>query len=288
MPGQYKPLKTDKLHFLLFGQILPFMRSFYWFFGLFWSSFAVAQGPISGFMVGAGNTDIAATYSYEYYDRYFFGNEEETIENTIQSVNLFIEHGFSKKASIVITLPYVWIDTLNRGFQDASVHLKYQNQKSTFSNSNLSFITAVGLSFPVSNYPTETEFPIGNRSTIFQGRFLVQHQWNSGVFWHLQSGIDFRIIPESLGALPVLIRLGYGGSKIYIEGWAEWYNTFEDQADTQIFGTGGSDWFRVGGTIYYSVLPEAGVFISGAQFVSGSNIGISSRVNTGVVYKFIR
>ncbi|MDX1667727.1 MAG: hypothetical protein R3350_10870, partial [Saprospiraceae bacterium] len=116
-----------------------------------------AQGPISGFMNAAGTTTLALNYGYESYDRYLFGQEERPVSNDIQSVSLFTEHAFSDSLSLVLNVPYVWVDRRNSGFQDGIISLKYRNHFRRFDDGgSLSVITAAGVSFPLWQYPTDT------------------------------------------------------------------------------------------------------------------------------------
>ena len=135
-------------------------------------SLLFAQGPISGFMTGDATTDLAFSYSYESYNSYFFGQEKQAISNEISSASLFLEHGFNDSFGLVFTLPYLWIDEINRGIQDGIIAIKYRNTHKKFEKSNLSMITAVGVSFPMSAYPKDTENPIGIRATHFPRALL--------------------------------------------------------------------------------------------------------------------
>lgn len=245
----------------------------------------MAQGPISGFMPGRGNTDFALSYAKESYDEYFFGSEKQDLENTIQSASLFIEHGFTDTLSMVLSVPYIWIDTLNQGFQDAVVAIKYLNQRKRYNKSALSLITSIGISFPLTRYPITTDTPIGVRATTFQGRFLGQVQFDVGAFLQFQTGIDFRLIPTAQSSLPFLIRTGFGAKRLYADLWMEFYHTFNSGIDEQIAGGTGSNWTKIGGTVYYAIIPKFGVFLAGSQFLSGRNVGFASRYSVGLVYQ---
>ena len=261
------------------------MREFFLFSLLLTTNSLLAQGPISGFMPGRGHTDIALSYSYESYDTYKFGNESQDISTITRSASLFLERGLTDTMSLVFTLPYLVVDHQNRGFQDGILVLKYRNAHQKPANGQRSWITSVGVSTPLSAYPVDTERPIGIRATVFQGRFLIQQQWNMGLFLHLQTGFDFRIIPDAQAALPVVARIGWAGRRLYLESWMEWQHAFQPGVDERIGAGTGSSWQRIGGTIYYALHPQLGVLVGGAKFLNGRNIGLANRVNVGVVYK---
>lgn len=245
----------------------------------------LAQGPVTGFMPGRKNTDIALAYSVDSYSTYLFGEERRDQSVTTRSAALFLERGFSDSFSLVLNVPYLWIDEENRGLQDGQVFIKYRNQYKEYPLGNLSLITAVGLSFPFSSYPKDTETPIGEGAAVFQGRFLIQYNFDSGLFFHLQSGFNFRFIPEAQSSWPVLFRTGFGAPRFYVEAWLELLRTFNAGIDTQILGGAGSNWVKAGGTIYIPIIQQLGVFVGGSRIFSGRNIGLSNRINAGLVVK---
>jgi hypothetical protein len=249
---------------------------------------ALAQGPISGFKGPRGTTDLAINYGTESFSTYLFGTAERRTPLTTESFNLFVEHNFTDTLALVFNLPYVWIDEANRGLQDANLFLKYRNKHQQYSHGYLNLITSVGLTFPASAYPTDTDTPIGIRALAFHGRFSAQYASYGGFFVQLQSGLDFRLVEEMQVALPVLLRAGYGGRYYYVEGWLEQFITLNDAVDEQITGGAGSDWTRLGATLYLPMTPKIGAVLGGAWIVQGRNIGLSARWNAGLVYRLAR
>ncbi|MCB0557494.1 MAG: hypothetical protein H6573_25915 [Lewinellaceae bacterium] len=257
-------------------------------FFLFLPVFLVAQGPISGFMPGRGITDVALGYSTESFSSYLFGDEKQESRLTTESINLFIEHGFTDTLSLVVNVPYLWIDPENRGPQDAGLYVKYRNQYKKYTSGYLNLITSIGLSFPISGYPKDTDTPIGQRAINFQGRFQGQYVSDFGVFFQLQSGVDFQFLEELLPAVPILFRTGYGARRYFVEAWIESYNTLNGGVDTQIAGGAGSQWLRIGGSLYLPLSSNFGIVFGGARILTGRNIGLSTRWNAGVVYRWDR
>ena len=245
----------------------------------------LAQGPVTGFMPGKKSWDFALSYGQEQHSNYLFGDEKTPLENQNQSLSLFIERGFSDSFSLVLSVPYVSIDEVNQGLQDGNLFLKYRNREKIYDRGRLSLISAIGASFPLSRYPNDTETPIGERAVSVQGRFLVQYDFNFGLFLHLQSGVNFRIIPTAQSSVPVLLRIGFGTRHLYIDGWLEVLNTINAGVDTAVFGGSGSNWTKIGGTLYYALTPKIGLFLNASQTLGGKNIGLSSRWATGVVFK---
>ena len=247
-----------------------------------------AQGPIDGYFKGKGNTDVALTYSSESYEFYYFGKSKLLQPNQVQSGNLFIAHGAKEGLDVILSVPYLYTDTINRGFQDGILAIKYKNGEQKLETSTVSLLSSFAISTPISNYPTDTDRPIGAKTTSGQFRLLGQVYWNNGVFTHLKTGFDFRVIPSSLVSIPTVWRIGYGGSKIYVDAWMEYFHTFNGGVDTTIAGGNGSIWLKTGGTFYYSITPNFGAFIGGAYYLTGQNIGQAGRWNAGLVYKFTK
>lgn len=250
-----------------------------------WANYIVCQGPLSGFLPGRNKTDIALNFAYDSYNEYLFGDERQPINTITRSVSLYAEHGITDSLSIVATLPYMWTNPDSASLQDATLFLKYRNQYQRFSTGSLSILSAVGISLPVGDYRLDAERPIGSRNTTFQGRLIVQYNLNNGLFFHLQSGLDLRINPDSQVALPILLRTGWGTKFVYGEAWTEFRRTFTSAADTSISQGSGSNWIRVGATIYYPITKNLGLTAAIARFINGRNIGLSTMYSTGLVYR---
>lgn len=236
-------------------------------------------------MNGGGRTDLALSYTYEHFEDYYFGTELQRAPTTTRSFNFFLEQGFHDSLGLLFTVPYRWIDEINRGVQDAVLTLKYRNHHRQKSWGTSTFITSVGLGFPLSRYPIDTDNPIGIRATNFQGRILTQYHFFNGIFLLLKTGLDFRIIPSPLTSLPALAKIGWSSSKWYGDAWLEYYHTFNPGTDVQIAGGTGSKWWRIGGTVYYGFTPQVGIVFNGAVFLKGTNIGKATQLTAGAVFK---
>jgi hypothetical protein len=245
-----------------------------------------AQGAYDGYMKGKGNTDIALTYSWEQYNQYYFGEEIQDIEVTTQTMNAYLTSGLNSQLDLVVSIPYMWTDSLNRNFQDAVVAIKYRNKRVEASKGAFNMITGVGMSFPLGAYSVETDRPIGVRATAFQPRLIAQYESYSGWFIHLQSGFDFRILPDQQFGWPLILRTGYAGSRIYADWWLDYFNTFNAGVDQQVSGGSGAVWLKTGGTVFKPLASYLGLFVGGAFILDGRNIGKSYRINAGMVWRF--
>jgi len=273
------------------GKSLRFKSFLITCFGFFYASLLVAQGPFDGWMKGTNQTDLALSFNRETYSNYVFGDDVRAEENEIQSASIFIEHGFSDTLDLVVTIPYLRTPTCanctdyNQGVQDAIVAVKYRFSKIKKNNGYLKYFTAVGLSFPASNYSDTLERPIGARNTSLLARYYVQKDYNNGLFLQFQLGVDVRFIPSALTSAPVIAKFGYAGQKIFLEAWGEFFYTFNSGIDTQISGGEGSQWLKLGATIYYPVKPNFGVYVKAAFIPTGENIGLSNTFGVGAAYR---
>lgn len=249
---------------------------------------AFAQGPISGFMPKKGQWDIATSSGQEKYNNFFDSNGQlESRSITQQSYSLYVEHGFDSKTSVVFTAPYISHDEHNQGLQDASLWLKYRNEHNKKKNGTNSFITAFGLSLPLSQYPTDNPAAIGQRASTIHGRLVWQHNANYGWFIQIQSGLDFQFAPEAVAAIPILIKGGIGTKWLYADLWLEHFQSLNNTSvDGFAIISPRSTWRKLGTTLYVPIRPWVGVFTSGAAILSGKNIGKGKRLNFGVVFRF--
>lgn len=257
------------------------------FLSLFSAVLVMAQGPINGFMPKPGQLDLALTYSQESFDEFFNENGDKVSRNIdATSYNIFLEYGADENTSLILTAPYINNDEDNRGWQDGSLWLKYRNDRTERERGYHNWITAIGLSFPMSRYPNDNQNAIGRRATTFQGRFGWQYDAKYGWFVQVQSGIDFQMAPEAQLAVPVLVRGGLGTSRYYFDVWLEQYQGLQGNNSNDNLASGtGSTWTRAGGTFYVPVQRWLGVFTGGALVLGGKNIGQSVRWNIGVVFR---
>jgi hypothetical protein len=246
-----------------------------------------AQGPIDGYMRGKNETDIALTYAYEKYTQYWFGSELQDRELTTKTASFYVAHGLGSRFNLIVSVPYVW--TLDeKSLQDAILAIKFRNEAKEYSHGKLSKITGIGFSFPIGDYDINAENPIGEKAVSFLLRYLMQYQSNQGWFVHLQSGMEFRFVPIAKLGIPVVFKAGWGGRKLYFDAWLDFFHTFNSGINQSITAGEGSQFLKIGGTIYYGITPHFGVFVGGAKFLSGKNIGKANRVNLGVVWKNFR
>ncbi len=257
---------------------------------LFQASLFYAQGPIDGYMKQGGEADFAFSYGYDHYTKYYLGKElQDTFNRTYQSASLFLAYGFEDNLGLVASIPFLWTDKNNRGFQDAQFFLKYRPYQKELKTGRLDIITAGGITTAISSYKIspESNNPIGERPTIFELRTVAQHNFKNGFFVMGKTGISYKIKPRTQFAIPNLIKGGYGHSKFYTDFWLEFFYTLNAEANIVPLGQEGSTFIKFGGTLYVPIGKYFGTFINAAYTPYGRNIGKSPRLGAGFVLKIL-
>lgn len=171
----------SKKHFTLFAVLL-----------LFTFINVAAQTEHDAIMMTKGQWCNGASYMHSQWTNYWEGEHKRDNFNigtvTTQSVMLMTNYGITSKLNIMGGLPYVWnsasAGTLHsmKGFQDASLYLKWKPITTKLGNGKLSLLAVGGVSAPVSNYVIDfLPLSIGMGTKNLTARSLVDYQ--NGIFF---------------------------------------------------------------------------------------------------------
>jgi len=158
----------------------------------------------------------------------------------------------------------------------------------TRKETKLQLIPAFGISFPLSNYATQTGSAIGQRATQLQPKFVVHYKTRFGMFYTAQVGYNYALspVPSSFNAS---FKVAFSTSKLYTDIWFDYQ---KGEGDLQWIGGISQDfrtlpvtYTRVGGVMYYGIKPQIGAFINGSYILNGMNIGKAYTIGAGLVYK---
>lgn len=249
------------------------------------SCFARCQGLVDGFFKGKGNVDVALSATYQGSSKYFAGTNLINYSRSILSLSAFAEYGITEKWDVIGNVPVV-----NFSFQDAGVFTKYQLLKTTLFKHSFSIIPAVGVSFPLSNYETESGQAIGQKATIISSRVVLQQELPKGMFLQVQSGYNYAIDPVT-SSFPISMKWGISFGKSYADLWFDHQTGFGDkdyQGSTPFlsFRELVVSYNRIGGVFYHQLQKKTGVFLNYSYVLNGRNIGKSFGVGAGGVFKF--
>lgn len=242
-----------------------------------------AQGPLDGYFKGKKNLDVALSGFYQHSEKYF-GATTFNYQRTLSGASIFGEYGVLDNLDIVATVPFI-----NGKFQDAGIYFKYGIPfNRSAKERRIRIIPAAGISFPVSDYETQTGQSIGQKAILIQPKLIVQMNFNHGIFVQAQSGYNYAISPV-ISSVPFSVKFGWAGNRWYTDLWYDLQHSFGDElwigGVSQDFRTLPVSSQKMGGVIFYSLKPKWGVFVNGSYIFTGRNIGNAWSVGTGVVYK---
>lgn len=245
--------------------------------------FVFSQGPVDGFFKGKGNLDAALSGTQQNSTKFYSGLGLINYPRSLTVVSLFGEYGLTKNIDIIASVPFI-----NGQFQDAGIYTKARLSK-PFKFGTLSLIPALGVSFPMSNYETQTGQSIGQRATQIQPKLVFQIDFSKGFFVQAQSGYNYNLQPVP-SSIPVSGKIGFSYKKIYSDIWFDYQKGLGDViwigGISQDFRTLHVTYSRIGGVFYYSLKPKFGCFVNGSFILNGVNIGKAYTVGAGFVYKF--
>ncbi len=261
---------------------------FKWKLYFFLAAFSLttnAQGPIDGFFKKPGELDIALSASYGYAPIYFAGTKGIDYKRNQVVTSAFANYGLSKRWNLISSLPLI-----NFKPQDASIYTKFKLLGRTLSQGTISVFPAIGGSFPLWSYSTESGQAIGQRAFTIQPILVAQYRAKSGVFLQVQAHYNYSFEPVP-AATNTSLKLGYAAENFYMDAWLEVHTGLGD-ADYQ--GTVPYDSFRelttsyqrLGFVFYYTASSKLGVLINGSYVLNGRNISKTLSIGGGVVLKF--
>ena len=249
------------------------------------ASSTLAQGPVDGYFKGKGNLDLAFSAAYQQSDIFFMGDVETSYPRKLTSLSLFGEYGITKNLDVIGNIPVI-----NGALQDLGFYIKYGLPlKTNGKDFPLSVIPAVGISSPITKYPTQTGQAIGQRATQIQPKLVLQLNTGFGLFIQAQGAYNYVVEPVP-SSIPVSAKIGYSTGKLYTDIWFDYQKGLGTVDWTggsgQDFRTLNVSYQKVGGVIYYGLKPRVGIFVNGSYILTGRNIGKAFSVGAGFVYKF--
>lgn len=287
-----------KRHALLFTSTFVLLTS------MLFNTSATAQSLVDGFMKGKGHGSLVLSYSWEQYDEFYFGTDKMAApppyggEITTQSISLYGIYGLSDNLDLVLNLPFIAAkgaaeegpdvpDQNVSNLQDVALFLKWRPLHVEMDNSHLSFLGAVGIATPLSDYEANAVLSIGNQSTRVDGRLMAQYFNNSGFFIDLQAGYSFRS-NEVPNATMLVGKIGYAGKNFYLDLWSETQISDSDAPDIGgvPFNETRVNYTQVGISGYVPLGKALGISAGVGQYVGSRNVGLATRVSGGLVFNF--
>jgi len=284
------------------------------------ASSAQGQSLVGGFMAGKGHGSVVVSGTTERYQTVYLApvkiNSVPVFQEVrVNSLNLYATYGLSDKIDAVISLPYIQskgktsasvIDDLaalyptqgytqsRQGLQDITGLLKFKSYSCELGSSVLDLLGVVSISTPISNYETATGLgyiiAIGNKATKYTTLGVAHLKTASGIFATGQVGYSLRTgqVPNALIGEG---KIGYAGTKTYLEGYAAFQESnggtdITEQGFTGFFPATRVNYLRVGASFYRPLAKGVGLVLGASTYVAGRNIGKSTGYSAGLSYNF--
>ena len=248
------------------------------------SFLAESQGNIDGFFKPKGDLDVALSGAYSSSSEYFAGTSPIAYKRNQSIIGIYGVYGLSDKWNCVVSLPFI-----NAKFQDLALFVKYKLLYKEGEKGNLTLAPAFGLTFPVSNYNTESGQAIGQKAFTLQPKLVAQFKSVQNLFLQVQTGYNYTINPVP-SSYSVSAKVGFIYKKWYFDIWYDYQMGIGGKnygsANLDSFRELGVSYERIGGVIYISLNSKMGAFIGANTILSGRNIGDANSFSAGVVLKF--
>lgn len=261
---------------------MKLVRHIHFLIFMLFSSSTFSQGNVDGFFKAKGESNLAFSGSYSGSTKYFRTNGTIDYNRSQLILGAFGIYGITDKFNAILSLPLI-----NFKPQDASIFTKYRLIHHTSKKSDFTLAPALGISFPMSNYQTQSGQAIGQKATIIQPKLVMQFKHFKNWFIQAQGGYSHALnpVPSSVGAS---VKIGYIYKKWYFDTWFDYQfgiGGTDYGIDSPDFRTLGVSYNRIGGVVYRNIGEKSGLFLNSSYILSGRNIGNAITISTGYVIK---
>lgn len=247
-----------------------------------------SQGRVDGFFKEKYQLDVALGYNFESNEQFYAGKTAIDFPRDISSRSFFTAYGITNRLNINASFAHVEIGT-ESDLQDGAIFLKYLVHEKALTKGKIAFSVAAGYSTNLSDYQTEGSNAIGKQATSYDLRPVIHYTHESGYFSTFQlAGISNS--DPTPNAINMALKLGKAHSKYYFDVWYEYFESdggldYRGTAQVLTFRELGTDFHRVGATIYKPLLEWLGAYAAANQILSGRNIGDGYSIGVGLVIK---
>ncbi|MBK7131174.1 MAG: hypothetical protein IPM74_15500 [Crocinitomicaceae bacterium] len=248
-------------------------------------AYASGQGLVDGFFKGKNKLDLAISGFSQNSDKFYDGIGLINYKRSLTGIGLFAEYGLRDNLDFILNIPFI-----NGSFQDGSVVMKYGIPfNRSAKERRITLMPALGVSFPLTDYNTESGQAIGQRALQIQPKFLFQWNTTKGLFYQVQAGYNYAFNPVPSSFISST-KIGYSFGRFYSDVWFEYQQ-----------GIGGKAWHvdaissfrelfvtysRLGGVFYTQLNQRFGIAAGGSYVLSGVNTAKAWTVNLSLVIKF--
>jgi hypothetical protein len=261
---------------------MPSKSFFILLFSLIFRFSILAQGPIDGFLKGKGTIDIALSGGFQHAEEYIGANGSFVYPRTFYMAGLFGEIGVHEKIDLIANVPFI-----GGQFQDLGLYAKAKVL--SLSNGKLDILPALGYSFPLTDYLTESGKSIGQQAQIIQSKIVLQSSLGSGLYLQGQVGYDYALepVPSSFLASG---KVAFSHNKWYFDAWYSYQNglgnkVYQGANSFSSFRELSVDFHQIGAVIFREIKNGWGVFLNSSQIIGGLGTYTTFSLNSGFVKK---
>ena len=253
---------------------------------------------LNGFLPGRGSGSLAFSVTTEGYDEFFVGETKVSDpgvgEVDIQSLSVWLQWGITDDFAIVANVPYVDADSdglggfAESGLQDLEVLGKYRFALIESGSTRHSFLGALGVRTPLTDYEANLPVDIGDGTTDALGRLVYQLE-NGPFYFSQQVGLDLRG-DDAPDGYPLYTELGWNAGRVTVSGF--YSNYIADSEGTDIgdpgftFPSNQEEFQRGGAKVYARVGDNLGFSLVGFTTFDGRNTGDLSGFSAGINFDF--
>ncbi|GFD92220.1 MULTISPECIES: hypothetical protein [Tenacibaculum] len=276
------------------------------------------QGLYDGFTPKKNSLSITTSFTKSEYEKFYLGKTKQNATPVHEKINqniysLYAKYGITDRLSAIVSIPF--IDATNTSnqpdpvngltsiseVQDISIALKFNAHKFQFKSGDLNIITGITTVIPT-GYEPNGILSIGNGGFGFDLKAGLHLNTNVGFFstifagYNLRGNADNNLTPGGDFGVPNAFtttgKIGYASSFIYVEAWADYYNS-EEGVDIGSPSFKGNfpetdvDYKSVGITVYKNILPKLGIGVGYGKVIDGRNIGESSTYSVSLTYNVL-
>jgi hypothetical protein len=249
-----------------------------------------------GWLSGKGGFNIALTFAYEEFDRFWVGDNKvsdpgvRTVSR--KSWNLWMAYGVTDDIDLSLNASYVDADSSGpldgtSDFQDLILSAKIRVAEWKLGPGHLSFLLGPGVKIPMGNYEDDFLTAIGDNQVDLRARVIGQYALDCGPYLAVETGYDFRLESPS-DEFPLHVKVG--GSLFNVIGLSAFYSRVDSLGGYDI-GEGPfpgleEDYERLGASIAWFATDNLSVIGSVWTTLDGKNTGDLDGFSVGLALSF--
>ena len=280
--------------------------------------FINAQTDIDAIMMNKNNFCFGVVYQYSSWNQYWEGTFKRENLNlgtvSTQGVSVMGNYGISNKLNVLFSVPYLETKASagtmegQKGFQDASLIVKYMPIEKTIGEATYSLYVFGSFSIPTTNYTADYlplsiglqsktatlrimgDVQVGNFFTTLSGAYVKRANITIDRNSYLTDEVHYTNQVDMPDVINFNLRLGYRSSRLIaeaiIDSWTTQSGGFDISKNNMPFPSNTMNAWKLGLNTKYTLkkIPELAI-VGGYNFVTtGRNVGDATTIYGGLFY----